>query len=102
MTRIQKLMGHKTFKREVAVFLLAVWTVATFYLFFNMPVEKIKVLEGIYTMLSMSVFSFALGSFGLDAVMKSMNAPVRTSGGDDATSTKARKLSSNGTLAYES
>ena len=62
---------RRSWKREVASFLLVVWSVATLRLFlWPATIEFIAAISGIYGMLTPAVFAFAAASFGFDAWVK--------------------------------
>ena len=61
---------RKSFKREIASAALLFWALITIRVFFGLPVDLVTALNGAYGSLSFSVWTFALGAFGLDAYLK--------------------------------
>ena len=70
MVEVLKAVGEKTFKREVGAALLVLWGLITLRLFFTIKAEEIVMYQGVYGVVSTSVFLFAMAAFGLDHFKK--------------------------------
>lgn len=73
--RIKSSWTRRTWKREVAVLLLLLWGVCTAFLIIVAPIDRMNAAGGLYTTMSMVVFTFALGAFGFDAWAKQAPGP---------------------------
>lgn len=64
-------------KRETAVALLGLWSIITLKLFWLTDVNVINALNGIYGILTPTVFMFATAAFGLDAYAKQIRKDAK-------------------------
>lgn len=76
--RIFSNLNGKTFKRELAVAMLAFWTVVTYRVFWELDAEMIGALGTAYGTASTSIWLYVAAAFGIDAWAKQ----VRRAGAD--------------------